>query len=173
MEKTPFQSTHPVWGATGCPYAVPWWIYHFNPRTPCGVRRSDCCFGRRAGLYFNPRTPCGVRRSKPSTASYAVLFQSTHPVWGATPFHVSGNIRLIISIHAPRVGCDIICVQAHLNFLISIHAPRVGCDENPFETQEVSAYFNPRTPCGVRPGLSFQSLAVSRFQSTHPVWGAT
>ena len=35
-----------------------------------------------------------------------VKFQSTHPVWGATRYqegHVNGKS---VSIHAPRVGCD-------------------------------------------------------------------
>ena len=32
----------------------------FNPRTPCGVRRSDTLC-RRSSPDFNPRTPCGVR----------------------------------------------------------------------------------------------------------------
>ena len=57
-----------------------------------------------------------------------------------------------ISIHAPRVGCDGFKVGKRVVPLrISIHAPRVGCD----------------------PGrLAFMSSVV-RFQSTHPVWGAT
>ena len=57
-----FQSTHPVWGATrtrSCRYGCSW---HFNPRTPCGVRRK----------------------------------------WIKTP-----DASSKISIHAPRVGCDL------------------------------------------------------------------
>ena len=34
-----------------------------------------------------------------------------------------------ISIHAPRVGCDVqIDPRNGYSYLISIHAPRVGCD---------------------------------------------
>ena len=33
--------------------------------------------------------------------------------------------------------------------------------------------FNPRTPCGVRHGLASAMFAVQRFQSTHPLRGAT
>ena len=56
-----------------------------------------------------------------------------------------------ISIHAPRVGCDLEAVIRFLFRLISIHAPRVGCDtkDNAYE------------------------IVVNIFQSTHPVWGAT
>ena len=106
-------------------------------------------------FYFNPRTPCGVRLvcSVLKTLRSA-RFQSTHPVWGATPEilalwnlqenfnprtpcgvrHGSGRwqARRQISIHAPRVGCDredgVILDEGGE---ISIHAPRVGCDVFP------------------------------------------
>ena len=36
---------------------------------------------------------------------------------------------IIVSIHAPRVGCDLQMVQTIVGaMLVSIHAPRVGCD---------------------------------------------
>ena len=103
--------------------------------------------------------------------------------------------------------------------MISIHAPRVGCDRRITIRNEVQKYFNPRTPCGVRllsdlfhfyqqpisihaprvgcdTPLFYHLLAVLQisihaprvgcddrwycvasytvaFQSTHPVWGAT
>ena len=57
---------------------------NFNPRTPCGVRRSRRRGMELAGTNFNPRTPCGVRRGWP----------------------VGGTQGQPISIHAPRVGCD-------------------------------------------------------------------
>ena len=79
---------------------------YFNPRTPCGVRQGGALF-YRAALYFNPRTPCGVRRCihfdkfQPQTISIhaplagcdprrkllcnnKTVFQSTHPLRGAT-----------------------------------------------------------------------------------------
>ena len=57
--------------------------HDFNPRTPCGVRL-------RVGLFldgkldFNPRTPCGVRPASISRVSGVQVFQSTHPLRGAT-----------------------------------------------------------------------------------------
>ena len=36
-----------------------------------------------------------------------------------------------------------------------------------------SLYFNPRTPCVVRPRERSKSITRFTFQSTHPVWGAT
>ena len=55
---------------------------------------------------FNPRTPCGVRPDMPAVQS-------------------ADNV---ISIHAPRVGCDRVEVIIVDTLSISIHAPRVGCD---------------------------------------------
>ena len=56
-------------------------------------------------------------------------FQSTLPVWGATPYHHRQERGDKISIHAPRVGSD---RDSFLNIdamiIISIHAPRVGSD---------------------------------------------
>ena len=79
------------------------------------------------------------------------LFQSTHPVRGATNYLGVREILQPISIHAPREGCDgryrhkrvphtrfqsthpvrgatAILGKYGLDCLISIHAPREGCD---------------------------------------------
>ena len=55
-----------------------------------------------------------------------------------------------ISIHAPRVGCDQEYRQGQAGHGISIHAPRVGCDGYPLRLSSRKCNFNPRTPCGVR-----------------------
>ena len=102
--------------------------------------------------YFNPRTPCGVRRSCASASSSCGIFQSTHPVWGATTPGCGNSRAITISIHAPRVGCDPHPLAQRGKWCgISIHAPRVGCDGSVCTYQQV----------------------LRRFQSTHPVWGAT
>ena len=169
-----FQSTHPVWGATQSIGRHPGHrvISIHAPRVGCDQHRP---VRKYHSSNFNPRTPCGVRRSNPSTASYAVLFQSTHPVWGATALLETVTLATPISIHAPRVGCD---------------WPRSGA------RNRTMPHFNPRTPCGVRPIIcvvGFVRIAISihaprvgcdgfrwiivpeqhKFQSTHPVWGAT
>ena len=63
--------------------------------------------------------------------AFALQFQSTHPVWGATKGGVNADRLKAISIHAPRVGCDAFLDFAHGLGVISIHAPRVGCDTVP------------------------------------------
>ena len=57
-----------------------------------------------------------------------ILFQSTHPSWGATCVFCE-----------KRKTCD-----------ISIHAPIVGCDSIKMLTSKILDYFNPRTHRGVR-----------------------
>ena len=84
-----------------------------------------------------------------------VLFQSTHPVRGATAQYCTVTVQMAISIHAPREGCDSSyafplvdfslfqsthpvrgATRQHIIFrhkiIISIHAPREGCDSSTF-----------------------------------------
>ena len=86
-------------------------------------QRLPACTGN-----FNPRTPCGVRPVPESTSGSASLFQSTHPLRGATS-----------RSPPPRWGSG-----------ISIHAPLAGCDHDNPPSAATPLNFNPRTPCGVR-----------------------
>ena len=79
-------------------------------------------------------------------------FQSTRPVWGATAHRRSTVRAVFISIHAPRVGRDI----------ISHRRAAAACTN-----------FNPRAPCGARPRIGAPQCGQYSFQSTRPVWGAT
>ena len=193
-----FQSTHPVWGATqrhfpsvalnhvisihaprvGCDFVSSRWTapctHHFNPRTPCGVRPLTIDQGDYFNIFqsthpvwgatvwaarllaayrkFQSTHPVWGATSNTSMIGFKVGFQSTHPVWGATMTLIIDQLNSDISIHAPRVGCDI-CLYHKVSplYRISIHAPRVGCDLPTTPQRATPAwYFNPRTPCGVR-----------------------
>ena len=126
----------------------------------------------------------------------ALLFQSTHPVWGATD-GVSNldTFGLFQSTH-PVWGATDLCPAYHC---CTVHFnPRTPCGVRLIDLRRpsVMADFNPRTPCGVRRcsvdyimGLTDISIHAPRvgcdyqseerrgqyqtFQSTHPVWGAT
>ena len=104
--------------------------------------------------------------------------------------------RLQISIHAPLAGCDSLMplqrpFYSHFN-------PRTPCGVRPLLRGNCipSCDFNPRTPCGVRPALpsiggppcrnfnprtpcgvrlvcGFICHNIVKFQSTHPLRGAT
>ena len=108
------------------------------------------------------------------TRQHHRVFQSTLPVWGATPVVVCVLWKQRISIHAPRVGSDtvnsilegMVNISIHAprvgsDFLfafaihglrnISIHAPRVGSDVGGATNSQHVKDFNPRSPCGERP----------------------
>ena len=188
-----FQSTHPLRGAThGRCARLAQTQSNFNPRTPCGVRRKApddaraaagisihaplagcdavCAASPTLRRHFNPRTPCGVRL--PVTCARARARS--------------------ISIHAPLAGCDAGVLSALLNMLlfqsthplrgatakaarkqaeretISIHAPLAGCDECARETDVRLLHFNPRTPCGVRPGPRMVRADPENFNPRTP-----
>ena len=106
--------------------------------------------GTQAG--FNSRTPCGVRH----ILSYD---------W--TP-------EEIVSIHAPRAGCDHIQLY-HITILSSFNS-RTPCGVRLTDGADDSrcyACFNSRTPCGVRRILTHTTMQTIKFQFTHPVRGAT
>ena len=79
----------------------------------------------------------------------------------------------LVSIHAPRVGCDRWHGRSTARRSVSIHAPRVGCDKGGSYMMSFEGSFNSRTPCGVRPITDTCLRAAQQFQFTHPVWGAT
>ena len=124
-----FQSTLPAWGATPVRFPALRQFPYFNPRSPHGERHASGCGG------------CTMP-----------TFQSTLPAWGATGTLETYGGKLVISIHAPRMGSDFDMQR-----------------ENPTGY----ATFNPRFPHGERPTLLRVSVVVIQFQSTLPAWGAT
>ena len=107
------------------------------------------------------------------TSGLPFEFQSTHPVWGATCSAGQFQQSFQISIHAPRVGCDVKSFHGIIRSIISIHAPRVGCD-GIFDTQtrwSPISIHAPRVGCDA--DIRQRMGGRVRFQSTHPVWGAT
>ncbi len=123
----------------------------FNPRTPRGVRREVLDNGVVVHGNSNPRTPRGVRPRRKGLHWITDRFQSTHPARGAT---VGGQI------------------DVHL-LLISIHAPREGCD---WVKARRAAYFTEfQSTHPARGATSWAELdaEAQEFQSTHPARGAT
>ena len=169
-----FQSTRPVRGATRGVSMLNEIIKDFNPRAPCGARRTTAAIMTNS-FYFNPRAPCGARLQD----------------------HGQCYFRADISIHAPRAGRDCGTAPAfpfplyfnprapcgarlkviHASFagvLISIHAPRAGRDfhyNTSIFRQMIFQSTRPvrgATPVGVPIGNQ-----LLQFQSTRPVRGAT
>ena len=167
-----FQSTHPLRGATHSVRAV---SHHALISIHAPLAGCDLCrrFNASCIGYFNPRTPCGVRLARPAAMTGCAGFQSTHPLRGAT----SSSTRMrgtgtFQSTH-PLRGATIPPSETVVRMAISIHAPLAGCDAARAPTSFRSSHFNPRTPCGVRPGQPCAKLDLQGFQSTHPLRGAT
>ena len=145
-----FQSTLPVWGATCQFLSGRGADKGFNPRSLCGERLfihlgshsheavsihapcvgSDYPYVKRITSLerFNPRSLCGERPAIELSEASPMEFQSTLPVWGATP--------------NARVYC---CVS-----MVSIHAPCVGSDAATGSPATARSCFNPRSLCGER-----------------------
>ena len=123
-------------------------------------------------------------------------FQFMYPLVGRLDRNRRTLDLVRISIHAPLAGCDyapgyfladvenfnprtpcgvrhgllrLLCWADH----ISIPAPLAGCDPAASISACVGLHFNPRTPCGVRRSGDCRTRRRYRFQSTHPLRGAT
>ena len=115
-----------------------------------------------------------MRRYRGCRSCFQKQFQSTHPLRGATLFWTLLLLRfsLFQSTHPLRGATAEIRVKLS-DEMISIHAPLAGCDVDDTRFATSRRDFNPRTPCGVRPLRQRHHLPQKRFQSTHPLRGAT
>ena len=95
--------------------------------------RDMCMLGTSAQiLNFNPRAPYGARLRRSVCIHTSSGFQSTRPIWGATPPLPPSDPPLDISIHAPHMGRDHVAFKWFYNTApISIHAPHMGRDRCP------------------------------------------
>ena len=213
-----FQSTHPLRGATAHTCHTNRQVQHFNPRTPCGVRRrflppsqAPAPISIHAPLAGCDRTLlvtqmmidisihaplAGCDDTRKKRRGDLPIFQSTHPLRGATrrgacsagtrthfnprtPCGVRPSVMPDAFIHVdfnPRTPCGVrpcMGTQRQPPGQISIHAPLAGCDRRLVAVTGLGTHFNPRTPCGVRQRSSGSRDSASRFQSTHPLRGAT
>ncbi len=190
-----FQSTRPVWAATRYP-------------ARCDIAANVSIHAARVGrdaspaiiawisASFNPRGPCGPRPQGRQAVAGEERFQSTRPVWAATPIgRVSPSARRV-SIHAARVGRDSprhpgplrrcefqstrpVWAATPRSSCLSPHSqsfnPRGPCGprRDTIPPRRQSTGFNPRGPCGPRRERSKPRKPEDSFQSTRPVWAAT
>ena len=169
----------------------------FNPRSPWGERlKADLAAGKLKGISIHaPRGGGATKRLDP--LNLIPLFQSTLPVWGATPCPGSWVTAAVnfnprspcgerqgktytyyeatqFQSTLPVWGATYCRLAALAELRISIHAPRVGSDRLSLLPVSCFCYFNPRSPCGERRYVLASDFSnIERFQSTLPVWGAT
>src|SRR5450759_700815 len=67
---------------------------------------------RRESLHrFNLRTPRGMQPAAAIQTAASWMFQSTHPARDATAVLKGGRLAVVVSIYAPRAGCN--CGAGH------------------------------------------------------------
>ena len=113
----------------------------------------DFYFSLTYNHNFNPRTPRGVRPGCLADGAHDSKFQSTHPARGATIAARNFANAIMISIHAPREGCD--------PFMLSGY------------TEEDYGFQSTHPARGATGYGNVLSVSRSGFQSTHPARGAT
>ncbi len=144
-----FQSTHPMRGAT---HLVPFFRIFY----PISIHA--------------PHAGCDPRRY-PHKRPYGISIHA--PQAGCDPDGARVGILLPISIHAPHAGCDFTQEDVDRIVNISIHAPHAGCDRDgarPAQNVHISIHA-PHAGCDVAEVIIF--TIVFKFQSTHPMRGAT
>ena len=142
---TSFQSTHPMRGAT-LMSALTETSRTFQSTHPMrGATVSVSCVPFHH-LHFNPRTPCGVRLVASVLVIAPLLFQSTHPMRGATK--ASSLLFLPCTFQSTH--------------------PMRGATRLKERTEDGKNYFNPRTPCGVRPGNGLRIRWLYHFNPRTP-----
>ncbi|AUD81563.1 hypothetical protein NRBB51_1479 [Bifidobacterium breve] len=213
-----FQSTLPGWGATISEPGL-YRLVIFQSTLPGWGATWLLLWRLGGGRHFNPRSPDGERRGWETVPNRRSGFQSTLPGWGATaaagvrvrglwyfnPRSPDGERplsrcaqynRVIISIHAPRMGSDLferVWRGSRLIFQSTLPgwgatrsstspqaAPRNFNPRSPDGERQprnvrprMRRNFNPRSPDGERPALCSSCVALLLFQSTLPGWGAT
>ena len=145
-----FQSTHPVWDATGLRGQV------FDAGDiSIHASRMGCDDAQPVEQpitkYFNPRIPYGMRP----------YLDRHYAKYGE------------ISIHASRMGCDRLCHESLPGLQISIHASRMGCDTCALPLTASCKRFQSTHPVWDATRRAPSHAQYARFQSTHPVWDAT
>ena len=124
---------------------------------------------------FNPRSPCGERRScvstsdsRSSVSTHAPLAGSDSTARRAAPRRPSFN---------PRSPCgerlvELAAVEPAL-VGVSTHAPLAGSDSDRLRRRLTRTSFNPRSPCGERLHKTRGQIVLVRFQPTLPLREAT
>ena len=144
-----FQSTHPLRGATasGVDLAVMADISIHAPLAGCDLHLA--VWHHKDGISIHaPLAGCDLWLNFGLCIN--CLFQSTHPLRGATVQTVCAKAIDAISIHAPLAGCDNTCMCLRLRG--DHFNPRTPCGVRLSAASYLSKFhhFNPRTPCGVR-----------------------
>ena len=165
-----FQSTRPLRGATSRKLTLScFWI--FQSTRPLRGATPWCGTLPPGNIYFNPRAPCGARLLTVMLSTSGCVFQSTRPLRGATPTAGAQRQGTGISIHAPLAGRD-------KERFITAGPPEFQSTRPLRGATCISAcgrpggkHFNPRAPCGARPGKTVQVSVAASISIHAPLAG--
>ncbi len=127
----------------------------FNPRAPRGARPVP---GNRFSLriWFQSTRPAWGATSMPVEMRKRLTFQSTRPAWGATCGYANPTETIRVSIHAPRVGRDLIADSSLISpQMFQSTRPAWGATLIARRESSTSCGFNPRAPRGARRGNGY------------------
>ena len=103
-----FQPTRPLRGATMLTEKQVLDIGNFNPRAPCGARRTVISQVLPSLYYFNPRAPCGARPTQQEAYLHQSNFNPRAPCGARPLFFLHFDTTFRISTHAPLAGRDVV-----------------------------------------------------------------
>ena len=101
--------------------------YNFYSHIPCGMWQIPSR-KYQASLLFLLTHPVWDVTYDPGHPNLFRAFLLTHPVWDVTSFSKTSYVRISISTHTSRVGCDGTVRRQFFTKKISTHTSRVGCD---------------------------------------------
>ena len=168
-----FQSTHPVRGATEArPHGDGWLLISIHaPREGCDTVSRPA---KLMVFLFQSTHPVRGATLPPCPPESHDGFQSTHPVRGATLHGQLEPEGLLISIHAPREGCDRAAPPNTRPWAVFQSTHPVRGATNKDRTNGLTQEFQSTHPVrGATPARSAPDAMLLAFQSTHPVRGAT
>ena len=122
----------------------------FNSRTPCGVRQTGFDPNAQVSRFQFTHPVRGATQLSSIAQTVDYEFQFTHPVRGAT---LSGEVPSLsdaFQFTHPVRGATALQCGLKKHDIVSIHAPRAGCDTTELDFSSLLRSFNSRTPCGVR-----------------------
>ena len=101
--------------------------------------------------HFNPRSPCGERHRGRTVKWHKVVISIHAPRVGSDPERkLDCYAPVLFQSTLPVWGATMRCWSVAVTMPISIHAPRVGSDWAHRWSPRRSLHFNPRSPCGER-----------------------
>ena len=168
-----FQSTLPGWGATISEPGL-YRLVIFQSTLPGWGATWLLLWRLGGGRHFNPRSPDGERRGWETVPNRRSGFQSTLPGWGAT---AAAGVRVrglwYFNPRSPDGERPLSRCAQYNRVIISIHAPRMGSDLFERVWRGSHLIFQSTLPGWGATAAKREAKDAQEFQSTLPGWGAT